>query len=88
MTQNHQPKTPPPAQTPQKTRHMLQICATQERQVWQEALKGKSNAQIAKVMQSKESTIKTHMSAIMQKFSVRSRAELLVFSAKNGAIRE
>ncbi|WP_346727545.1 hypothetical protein [Mobiluncus mulieris] len=29
MTQNHHPKTPPPAQTPQKTHHMLQICATQ-----------------------------------------------------------
>lgn len=59
-----------------------------ERDVWQEVLKGKGNAQIAKVLHSKESTVKTHMTSIMQKFSVRSRAELLVFSAKNGAIRE
>lgn len=57
-----------------------------ERDVWQEVLKGKGNAQIAKTLHSQESTIKTHMTSIMQKFQVRSRAELLVFSAKNGAI--
>lgn len=64
----------------------VQALTPAEHQVWLEALNGKGNAQIAKSLGVTEATVKTHISAVMRKFQVRSRAELLVFCARNGAI--
>ena len=68
--------TPPPA--------ALATLTERERLVFDAAVVGLSNAEIATRLFLSESTVKTHVSNVLAKFGVRDRVQLVVFAHRHG----
>jgi DNA-binding NarL/FixJ family response regulator len=57
-----------------------------ERQVFTSVARGLSNAEIAGTMFASESTVKTHVGAILRKLELRDRVQIVVFAHEHGLV--
>ncbi|GAA4666828.1 response regulator transcription factor [Frondihabitans cladoniiphilus] len=57
---------------------------TRERDIFQSAARGLSNSEIARLEFLSEATVKTHISRILAKLSLRDRVQLVVFAYEHG----
>jgi DNA-binding NarL/FixJ family response regulator len=57
-----------------------------ERQVFTAVARGLSNAEIAGTMFASESTVKTHVGAILRKLDLRDRVQIVVFAHEHGLV--
>jgi DNA-binding NarL/FixJ family response regulator len=57
-----------------------------EREVFDAVAKGLSNTEIAAQIFAGESTVKTHVGAILRKFSLRDRVQIVVFAHEHGLV--
>jgi len=58
-----------------------------EREVFGAVARGLSNTEIAAVVYASESTVKTHVGAILRKLSLRDRMQVVVFAHEHGLVR-
>ncbi|MDM1895383.1 response regulator transcription factor [Mycobacteroides abscessus] len=58
-----------------------------EREVFAAVAKGNSNQEIAEQLFASESTIKTHVGAILRKLGLRDRVQIVVFAHEHGILR-
>jgi DNA-binding NarL/FixJ family response regulator len=63
---------------------VLQKLTTRERIVFDAVARGLSNAEIADELFSSESTVKTHVGAVLRKLELRDRVQLVVFAFEHG----
>jgi DNA-binding NarL/FixJ family response regulator len=68
---------PPPA---------YQALTEKERQVFTAVARGLSNAEIAGQIYASESTVKTHVGAILRKLALRDRVQIVVFAHEHGLV--
>ena len=73
-----------PAGAPPVAPAALQQLTARERDIFQLAARGLSNAEIASGEYLSEATVKTHISRILGKLSLRDRVQLVVFAFENG----
>ncbi|KQQ27639.1 MULTISPECIES: response regulator [unclassified Frondihabitans] len=59
---------------------------TRERDIFQSAARGLSNSEIAQLEYLSEATVKTHISRILAKLSLRDRVQLVVYAYEHGLI--
>ncbi len=57
-----------------------------EREVFSAAARGLSNSEIATLIFSSESTVKTHVGAVLRKLSLRDRVQIVVFAHEHGLV--
>jgi DNA-binding NarL/FixJ family response regulator len=57
-----------------------------EREVFAAAARGLSNAEIAELIYASESTVKTHVGAILRKLALRDRVQIVVFAHEHGLV--
>ena len=57
-----------------------------EREVFTAVARGLSNAEIAGTVFASESTIKTHVGAILRKLALRDRVQIVVFAHEHGLV--
>ena len=57
-----------------------------EREVFAAAARGLSNTEIAGLMFASESTVKTHVGAVLRKLSLRDRVQIVVFAHEHGLV--
>lgn len=57
-----------------------------EREVFAAAARGLSNAEIAELIFASESTVKTHVGAILRKLALRDRVQIVVFAHEHGLV--
>lgn len=57
-----------------------------EREVFTEVARGLSNTEIAAVVFASESTVKTHVGAILRKLGLRDRVQIVVFAHEHGLV--
>lgn len=57
-----------------------------EREVFTEVARGLSNAEIAGTVFASESTVKTHVGAILRKLALRDRVQIVVFAHEHGLV--
>jgi DNA-binding NarL/FixJ family response regulator len=57
-----------------------------EREVFGAVAKGRSNAEIAQQVFASESTVKTHVGAILRKLGLRDRVQIVVFAHEHGLV--
>jgi DNA-binding NarL/FixJ family response regulator len=57
---------------------------TRERDIFQSAARGLSNSEIARLEFLSEATVKTHISRILAKLSLRDRVQLVVYAYEHG----
>jgi DNA-binding NarL/FixJ family response regulator len=57
-----------------------------EREVFTAVARGLSNAEIAGTMFASESTVKTHVGAILRKLELRDRVQIVVFAHEHGLV--
>ncbi len=55
-----------------------------EREVFGEVARGRSNTEIASLVHASESTVKTHVGAILRKLGLRDRVQIVVFAHEHG----
>jgi DNA-binding NarL/FixJ family response regulator len=72
-----QPLPPPPA--------YLQL-TDKEREVFDAVARGLSNTEIAALVFAGESTVKTHVGAILRKLALRDRVQIVVFAHQHGLV--
>ncbi len=72
------PRTPPPAAYLSLT--------DKEREVFAAVARGRSNTEIAGLVFASESTVKTHVGAILRKLELRDRVQIVVFAHEHGVI--
>jgi DNA-binding NarL/FixJ family response regulator len=70
-------RPPPPA---------YQALTEKERQVFAAVARGLSNVEIAAQIYASESTVKTHVGAILRKLSLRDRVQIVVFAHQHGLV--
>lgn len=59
-----------------------------EREVFDEVARGRSNAEIAGTLFAGESTVKTHVGAILRKLALRDRVQIVVYAHHHGLLRD
>ena len=57
-----------------------------EREVFSAVARGLSNAEIAGTMFASESTVKTHVGAVLRKLELRDRVQIVVFAHEHGLV--
>ncbi|HIW67635.1 MAG TPA: response regulator transcription factor [Candidatus Dietzia merdigallinarum] len=57
-----------------------------ERETVEQVATGRSNAEIAEVLFISEETVKTHVRRVLQKLSLRDRAQVVVYAYENGVV--
>jgi len=57
-----------------------------EREVFEQVARGLSNAEIAGLVFASESTVKTHVGAILRKLELRDRVQIVVFAHEHGLV--
>ncbi|WP_447646395.1 response regulator [Nocardioides zeae] len=57
-----------------------------EREVFTEVARGRSNAEIAQTVFVSESTVKTHVGAVLRKLGLRDRVQIVVFAHEHGLV--
>jgi DNA-binding NarL/FixJ family response regulator len=62
----------------------FQELTDKEREVLHEVAKGRSNAEIAATIYVSESTVKTHVGAVLRKLDLRDRVQIVVFAYEHG----
>ena len=72
------PRTPPPAAYLSLTE--------KEREVFAAVARGLSNTEIAALVFASESTVKTHVGAILRKLALRDRVQIVVFAHEHGLV--
>ncbi|RNL62025.1 DNA-binding response regulator [Nocardioides marmoriginsengisoli] len=78
MDQQFQAVTPAPAPYLELTE--------KEREVFDAVARGMSNAEIAGLVFASESTVKTHVGAILRKLALRDRVQIVVFAHEHGLV--
>ncbi len=58
-----------------------------EREVFDAVARGRSNAEIASAVYLSESTVKTHVGAVLRKLRLRDRVQIVVFAHEHGLVR-
>jgi DNA-binding NarL/FixJ family response regulator len=58
-----------------------------EREVFDAVARGRSNAEIAAAVFLSESTVKTHVGAVLRKLGLRDRVQIVVFAHEHGLVR-
>jgi DNA-binding NarL/FixJ family response regulator len=58
-----------------------------EREVFAAVARGLSNTEIARLVFVSESTVKTHVGAILRKLALRDRVQIVVFAHQHGLVR-
>ena len=72
------PRTPPPRGVPELTE--------KEREVFGAVAQGLSNTEIGAQIFASESTVKTHVGAILRKLGLRDRVQIVVFAHEHGLV--
>ncbi len=62
----------------------LERLTTRERAVFDAVARGLSNAEVAELLYSSESTVKTHVGAVLRKLELRDRVQIVVFAFEYG----
>jgi DNA-binding NarL/FixJ family response regulator len=73
--------------TPAPAPASYQALTDKERAVFTAVARGLSNAEIAQETFASESTVKTHVGAILRKLALRDRVQIVVFAHEHGLIR-
>jgi DNA-binding NarL/FixJ family response regulator len=76
LDRQFQPATPPPA--------AYLTLTDKEREIFAAVARGLSNTEIASAVYASESTVKTHVGAILRKLALRDRVQIVVFAYEHG----
>lgn len=78
-------RSPPPAHggVPERLRGLT----TRELEVLRELVRGKSNAEIAAALYLGETTVKTHVAAVLRKLELRDRVQAVIVGYESGLVR-
>ncbi|MGP6174515.1 response regulator [Corynebacterium sp. A21] len=71
---------------PRHAPKILETLTPREREVLEQIATGRSNAEIADALFVAEETVKTHVGRVLQKLSLRDRAQVVVFAYENGVV--
>jgi DNA-binding NarL/FixJ family response regulator len=80
------PHLPGPADARADPPELSQLTA-REREILIQVATGRSNAEIAEVLVLAETTVKTHVSRVLTKLSLRDRVQAVVYAYENGLVR-
>jgi DNA-binding NarL/FixJ family response regulator len=80
------PHLPGPAGAAADLPELSQLTA-REREILIQVATGRSNAEIAEVLVLAETTVKTHVSRVLTKLSLRDRVQAVVYAYENGLVR-
>ena len=71
---------------PRRTARELDSLTPREREMVEQIATGRSNAEIATALFISEETVKTHVRRVLQKLSLRDRAQVVVYAYENGVV--
>lgn len=75
-----------PARNESASTKALALLTPRERETVEQIATGRSNSEIAEVLFISEETVKTHVRKVLQKLSLRDRAQVVVFAYENGIV--